>query len=206
MTPGTGGATISGWAFDPDTTDPILVHIYVDGVGKSILADKARADVAAAYPGAGPRTGFSEFLPMSVGSHQVCVYAINTGAGGNPLLVCSTVKVNAAPAPVDQSRVPVGFVESMVPGTGGATLTGWAFDPDTADPIQLHVYVNGVGTSFIADKERADVGAAYPSVGSRHGFSQFVAMPSGSNQVCVYGINNGAGGNPLLVCSTVKVP
>ncbi|MFJ2368639.1 hypothetical protein [Microbacterium sp. NPDC087665] len=206
MTPGTGGATISGWAFDPDTTDPILVHIYVDGVGKSILADKARADVAAAYPGAGPRTGFSEFLPMSVGSHQVCVYAINTGAGGNPLLVCSTVKVNAAPAPVDQSRVPVGFVESMVPGAGGATLTGWAFDPDTADPIQLHVYVNGVGTSFIADKERADVGAAYPSVGSRHGFSQFVAMPSGSNQVCVYGINNGAGGNPLLVCSTVRVP
>ena len=206
MAPGNGGATVAGWAFDPDTIDPIQVHIYVDGVGKAYMADKARGDVAAAYPGAGPLTGFNEFIPMSVGSHQVCVYAINTGAGGNPLLVCSTVKVNAPPAVVDQGRVPVGFVESMVPSAGGATLNGWAFDPDTVDSILVHVYVNGVGTGFLADRDRPDVGAAYPSVGSKHGFSQFVAMPSGANQVCVYAINNGAGGNPLIVCSTVRVP
>ena len=205
MSAGNGGATVTGWAFDPDTTDPIQVHIYVDGVGKSYTADKTRSDVAAAYPGAGARTGFSEFLAMSAGTHQVCVYAINTGAGGNPLLVCSSVKVSA-PVAVDQSRVPVGFVESMSSSAGGATLTGWAFDPDTAEPIQVHVYVNGVGTSFVADRDRPDVGAAYPSVGSRHGFSQFVPMPSGVNQVCVYAINTGTGGNPLLVCSSVRVP
>lgn len=205
MTPSSGGATLTGWAFDPDTIDPILVHVYVDGVGTSVVADKERADVAAAYPSAGSRHGFSDFVAMTVGTHQVCVYAINTGAGGNPLIVCSTVKVSA-PAVVDQGRVPVGFVESIVPSAGGSTVTGWAFDPDTADPIQVHVYVDGAGKSLLADKERADVGAAYPAVGSRHGFSDFVAMSPGAHQVCVYGINNGAGGNPLIVCSTVRVP
>lgn len=205
MVPVNGGANIGGWAFDPDTIDPIQVHVYVDGVGKALLADKPRPDVAKSYPGAGPNTGFTEFFPMSEGSHQVCIYAINTGSGGNPLIGCSTVKVSA-PVVVDKGRAPVGFVESIVPGVGGATLTGWAFDPDTTEPIQVHVYVNGIGTSFLADGERPDVGAAYPGAGSRHGFSKSVAMPSGSNQVCVYAINNGAGGNPLILCSTVRVP
>jgi len=200
-----GGATVTGWAFDPDTSDPIQIHVYVNGVGRSILADKDRPDVGAAYPLMGPKHGFNEFVPMPAGTNQVCVYAINTGRGGNPLVVCSSVKVTAA-VPVEEGRTPIGFVEGITPSTGGATLTGWAFDPDTTDPIQVHVYVNGAGTSFVAEAERADVEAAYPSVGSRHGFSQFVAMPSGSNQVCVYAINNGAGGHPLIVCSTVRVP
>ncbi|WP_205818537.1 hypothetical protein, partial [Microbacterium sp. K19] len=68
----------------------------------------------------GSRHGFNEYVSMSVGSHQVCVYAINDGAGGNPLIVCSTVKVTS---PVDQGRVPKGFVEGIVPGAGGATVT-----------------------------------------------------------------------------------
>lgn len=202
---GNGGATISGWAFDLDTLDPIQVHIYVDGAGKGFTADRSRPDVAAAYPGAGSRTGFSEFIAMSAGTHRVCVYAINNGAGGNPLISCTSVTV-AASTPSDQGRVPKGFLESAVAGAGGATLTGWAFDPDTVDSIQVHAYVNGVGTGFLADGERPDVGAAYPGVGSKHGFSTFVPMPSGSNQVCLYAINNGAGGNPLIVCTTVRVP
>ncbi|WP_235556682.1 hypothetical protein [Microbacterium sp. GCS4] len=202
LVPGAGGATVAGWAFDPDTTDPISVHIYVDGVGKGYLADKERADVATAYPGTGQRSGFKEFIPMSLGTHQVCVYAINNGTGGNPLLSCSSVKVTST---VDQGRVPVAFVESMVAANGGATITGWAFDPDTSDPIQVHVYVNGVGKSLVADRERPDVGKAYPAMGSKHGFSEFISMPAGNNQVCVYAINTGAGGNPLVLCSTVKV-
>ncbi|MCL6538769.1 MAG: SpoIID/LytB domain-containing protein, partial [Acidothermus sp.] len=85
---GHGAVTVAGWALDPDTAAPIAVHVYVDGrFGAAVTADGARPDVGSAFPGYGPAHGFVSSVPTSVGSHQVCVYAINTGLGtANPLL------------------------------------------------------------------------------------------------------------------------
>ncbi len=69
------------------------MDVYVDGVGKRVVAKTSRPDVAAAYSGAGAAHGFSVKLPAKTGSHSVCVYAIDSQAGANTTLGCRTVKV-----------------------------------------------------------------------------------------------------------------
>lgn len=85
---------VSGWAIDTDTpATSIPVDVYVDGVGKRVVAKAARPDVAAAHAGAGAAHGFSVKLPAKAGSRSVCVYAIDSQAGANSTLGCRTVKV-----------------------------------------------------------------------------------------------------------------
>jgi hypothetical protein len=90
-----GRLTVSGWAFDPDTTPaPAVVHVYLDGTyaGPS-PADVSRPDVRKAYPAAGPATGFRMSVPVKPGPHRVCVYALNSGPGTtNPTLACVVAK------------------------------------------------------------------------------------------------------------------
>ncbi|MEC5156077.1 hypothetical protein RCH23_003485, partial [Cryobacterium sp. CAN_C3] len=52
-----------------------------------------RADIAAVYPAYGALHGLSEKVAAAPGAHNVCVYAINTGAGGHSLLGCRMVTV-----------------------------------------------------------------------------------------------------------------
>jgi hypothetical protein len=74
-----GSLAVRGWTIDRDTpTISTRVHVYVDGHGTSVAADKSRPDVAAAYPGAGPLHGFRVSVPVDPGAHSVCVYAIDT--------------------------------------------------------------------------------------------------------------------------------
>jgi GH25 family lysozyme M1 (1,4-beta-N-acetylmuramidase) len=87
-------ADITGWAIDPDTASPITVDTYVDGrYAASTVASLSRPDIGPLHPGFGPNHGFDVPLSgLTVGSHQVCVYAINTGAGSsNPVLGCLTI-------------------------------------------------------------------------------------------------------------------
>jgi hypothetical protein len=71
---------ISGWAMDPDTSESIEVRVAVDGVAyEAQVADVSRPDVAKAY-GNGDKHGFAlTFDAVELGSHQVCVYALNVG-------------------------------------------------------------------------------------------------------------------------------
>jgi hypothetical protein len=74
----------------------------------------------------------------------------------------------------------------------GATLTvsGWALDADApADPLQMHVYVDGRLSVVTANESRPDVGAAFPGVGDAHGFSLSRSVLSGVHTVCVYAID-----------------
>ncbi|QYG13353.1 hypothetical protein KY497_09360 [Microbacterium sp. PAMC22086] len=200
----TGGAEVSGWAIDPDTADPISIHIYVDNSSAAYKADKVRNDVGAAYPASGPKHGFAERIAMSPGTHQVCVYAINNGAGGHTFLGCRSVNV-PAPAGPDPGRAPFGNLEGVTGEVGAATVSGWAIDPDTSEPISVHIYVGAIGTAYMADKTRNDVGAAYPASGSKHGFGERIPMAAGKQTVCAYAINNGAGGHAFLGCRDVVV-
>jgi hypothetical protein len=80
---------VAGWASDPDTDEPIDVHLYLDGANV--------ASVPAGRPATGdgaPGPTFESVLRARPGPHEVCAYAINAGpGGGNPQLGCATVEV-----------------------------------------------------------------------------------------------------------------
>jgi hypothetical protein len=79
---------VMGWAIDPDVTQPVDVHVYVDGtLLTSIPADRARADIGAIYPAYGPAHGFDATI-AAPGARSICAYAINVGAGTNQILGC----------------------------------------------------------------------------------------------------------------------
>jgi hypothetical protein len=44
------------------------------------------------------------------------------------------------------------------------------------------------------------VAAVYPDYGAQHGFDLTLAVPAGAHMVCLYGINDGPGTNPVLGC------
>lgn len=201
-----GGVEVAGWALDPDTNQSIQVHVYVDGSGIALTADLERADVGRLYPLNGSAHGFAKTVPAEPGQRNVCVYAINTGPGGHTLLNCTVVTVTDPPTEPDLGRAPIGNVETLRAVAGGVEVGGWALDPDTSQPIQVHVYVDAAGTAITANLERGDVGRAFPAAGAHHGFVSTVPAGFGQHRVCVYGINTGAGGHTLLRCGDVVVP
>lgn len=198
MTTGLNTVTVRGWALDPDTTKPITVRIDVDSTGTTVTANAGRTDVGRTY-GKGDLHGYTTTVPATTGTHRVCVTAIDSTTGPSTSLGCRTLTVvNASP---------IGYVDAIRPVTGGGIyVAGWALDPDTTNPIGVHVYVDGTGIAWTANGSRPDVGRAY-GLGDLHGFSGTTpAAAPGPHQVCVYAINTPAGPNPTLACTTVTVP
>jgi hypothetical protein len=191
---GPGSVRVAGWVLDPDKNGPIDVHVYVGDVGRSITANLPRPDVGAIYPGYGPVHGFDAVIPAPAGWHQVCLYGIDVGPGDNRLLGCRMVLVGGDP---------FGAVDQVRASGGNLTVAGWAIDPDTADPIPIHIYVGTAGREIIANGARPDVATAYPGYGANHGFTTSFAISPGTHQVCIYAIDQGLGDNRLLACRTV---
>jgi hypothetical protein len=192
---------IAGWALDPDSAASIPVAVYLDGSLTSwYTAGVSRPDVGGAVPGYGAAHGYDITVPAGPGSHSVCVYAINAGAGTmNPPLGCRTVTL--------QTGNPFGVVDRVAwVGSASLNIVGWAIDPDTAASIPVAVYVDGIGVSWYpADLSRADLAAIFPGYGGRHAYNITIASAPGNHQVCVYAINHGNGtGNPLLRCAAVS--
>lgn len=181
-----GGVHVRGWAIDPDTNDPIDVHIYVDGVYRtSARADNDRPDVDAVYH-RGANHGYTVFLGTeTVG--RITVYAINAGGGNNP-------ELGSASPPV--SAIPKGSLDEVRGGPDGVNLRGWAMDPDTREPVAVHIYRNGAFlAAATANASRPDVDAVFGN-GAEHGFDVRVPVGSASDSYAVYAINYGSGGNP----------
>lgn len=89
----------------------------------------------------------------------------------------------------------------------GITVQGWALDEETPDPIEVTVAVaNGARVRVVADLDRPDVGAAYPSLGSRHGFRATLPAAVGEQTVCVWFHNVGRGTDIWHACRAVVVP
>ena len=209
VTSASGGVSVVGWAFDGNMTSPIGTHVYVNGTFVAgALANVPRSDVKAAYPAQGAAHGFRTTLNLSAGSKQVCVYGINVGGGSNALIGCRTVVVAAAPQPAPQppSSSPRGNLESVTPVADGVVVKGWAFDPDSTASISTHIYVNGIFFEGApANVSRVDVQNAYPAQGRNHGFLTTLDLPPGVNEVCVYGLNVGGGGNAKIGCANAVV-
>jgi hypothetical protein len=186
-----GGLRVRGWVIDPNTTSPIRAHIYVDGVGRaSVLANRSRPDVARVYPGSGANHGFDvEVKNVAPGARNVCVYGINTGPGGNTRLGCRSARVSANP---------FGALDGASVEGGRLRVRGWAIDPNTNNPIRVHIYGNGQGLGAItADRERKDIASRFGR-GSRHGFSALLRFRPGTWEIKAIAINVGAGSNKVI--------
>lgn len=193
-----GGIRVQGWALDPDTTSPIVVHTYVDSAGTNIgYASGNRPDVAAVFPTYGAAHGFDAVVPAGPGWHWVCSYGINVGSGVNSLLGCQAVFV---------ASNPIGWLELATQAAGGIRVAGWAMDPETSSPIVVHTYIDSQGWNIgQAAGNRFDVAAVFPGYGAAHGFDTLLPATPGWHTVCSYGINVGYGANALLGCRPVFV-
>lgn len=92
-------ATVTGWTVD--TSVPSVsnrVHIYIDSFPDAAthrvvdaVADRARSDVAAIFPGSGELHGFSATIDgLAPGKHVFNVYGIETVGGGGNAFIGST--------------------------------------------------------------------------------------------------------------------
>ncbi|MCC2334762.1 trypsin-like serine protease [Cellulomonas wangsupingiae] len=195
VVPDRGQVTIRGWAWDPDTSAPINVHIYIDGVGAAVRADLDRPDIGASQ-GTAPARGFTYTRTLADGDHTACVYGINVGTGSNPVLGCYDFSIN--------TKAPIGVIEAVVHETGQVSISGWAWDPDTPAPTDVHIYIDGVGVAVRADRDRPDVAASHGTTPTR-GYSHTRALAPGEHTACVYAINIGPGDNTVLGCRTFSV-
>ena len=195
------GIRVDGWAADPDI--PILqidVHVYVDGRGVAVRADRLRPDVHAAF-GLGAAHGFSATLPATEGDHQVCVWAITPQpVEGNPLLGCRTVRA--------LGTSPTGSLD-LATGRGNEVVVGgWAVDPDRPDAtVDVRVSIDGTAVGTVpAGLARPDVDAVY-GVGGSHGFATRVPAAPAAHEVCVTALSATFGElDRVLGCRTVAVP
>ncbi|MHB9111996.1 MAG: M23 family metallopeptidase [Thermoleophilia bacterium] len=193
-----GGFKLWGWALDPNTSDSIPVHVYLNRQGAAILnAADYRWDVAAAFPALGGYHGYGTGIAATPGTHEACVYGINASAGDNTQIECRTVTLTGNP---------IGELSGLVLSNGQVQAGGWAIDPDTTAPIGVHFYINGqFAGSADATLDRQDVLDGYPEYGAGHGFFADLPKIAGENQVCAYGLNTAAGVNTLLGCSTINI-
>lgn len=205
-TPGT--ARVRGWAFDPDASTPINVHVYVDKVfSTSLKADAPRADVGRAH-GITDNHGFDATIALTAGTHSVCVYAIDATKGSNPLLGCRSVEVANSP--------PTGAVDAVVgaPATVGGsgreasratvTASGWAWDFDTATPVTVEMLLDGQ----VVASAKANAAHGGVDVASRTdiGYTLSAAATPGTHRVCVRATDPGTGAQVELGCADTEVP
>lgn len=192
-----GGYLVRGWAFDPNTTQPIPIHVYVDGVGHVATTGTPRPDLAPLVPAAPTNSGFDIVVPADSGRHTICAYAINVGAGSSNVgLGCRSVGYN--PDPVGEFLIAARHQNS-------ALLVGWALDPDTTDTIGVLFFNNGrmahlAGAMYPWDQ----LAGRFPSHGTNRLFFSLMPINRGRNDICAYALNVGPG-NPatFIGCHTV---
>ncbi|HJQ01275.1 MAG TPA: fibronectin type III domain-containing protein [Jatrophihabitans sp.] len=192
------GVQVSGYAIDLNTTASISVWAFVDGkYAARSVASISRPDLATKYPGAGIDHGYSMLLTPSAGSHQVCLWAINTGPGSNVQLGCRTITMQ---------NNPIGRLESAIQLPAGVQVTGWALDLNSLDPVTVNLTLDGHPAGSVpAAVTRPDLAAYYPNAGLDHGLSSTLDVPAGSHRICAGASNIGPGANSTLNCVSVTV-
>jgi hypothetical protein len=193
-----GGAQVTGWAMDSYLTSPVTVRVYVDGKLSAIgTANQTRSDLASLYPNMGAGHGYTIFAPVPVGRHSVCSYAINPRHHTNLAMRCLSITRLANPVGSPASIVRSGLTDTI-------TVSGWALDPDTTAPLQLHVTSDGVDVQTVnANQGTVASSEAWPLYGVAHAYSAGITLDSGQHTVCVIGYNVGVGANTTLGCTLI---
>ena len=129
-----GSVRVVGSAADPDLpAGPVDVRLTLDGSATgTVSASLPRDDFATAHPGYGAAHGFDTYLPAAVGSHTVCVTAVNVGQGADTSLGCRTVNVTGPPtsyAPAVASNAD-GRLETFTTDETGRLIHKWQVTPN----------------------------------------------------------------------------
>jgi hypothetical protein len=196
------GIHATGWALDGDTDTPVAVHLLVDDTTTVVVpsAETPRPDLASRFPDYSQGHGFDAHLDLADGTHKVCAFGINAvnTLGGNNLLGCRSLTV------VHSS---VGVLDPLATPPGTVTVSGAALDPDTPDPVDADVYVDGSFVRRTTASAPRPAESGYAAWGDTHGFSTSLTLTDGTHQVCVYALNapETPGSNHLLGCSPVAV-
>jgi hypothetical protein len=190
ITQSTNGVRMTGWASDPNTSNPVTVVLSVDGTTTGQIVANASSSVA-------PGHGFVGWIRAGQGTHTFCAYALNVGLGdADSPKACRTITLYFQPrgafetAQRDTSNMPQ------------IRVTGWALDPNTTKPIQVAASVDGgPAVTATAGIYRADV--ASQGYGAYHGFSFDVPADENEHKVCVTALNTSSGSNVSLGCKIV---
>ncbi len=159
-----GGVQVRGWVWDPDTAAPVEVRVVAGAHSAATKADQLRKDVARVFPAAGDYRGFRVDVPASAGQVDVCVTAVNVGAGSDKSFRCTTIDVPGV--------APVGWFDRVRPATNAIRVSGWAADRDAVDQgVRVRIAVDGSDVATVtADKPRADVVRVFPDLSGTTGF------------------------------------
>lgn len=182
------GVEVSGIASDPDASGPVevLITIASEG-GAAATVGQLHAD--------GTGGAFNGIVRAQPGT-AVCAIAVNRNRGADVSLGCRQLSVGFNP---------VGVLDLAASEAGPhIRLHGWAYDPDTTDPIDVHIYVNDA--FYLSTKAdhccQGNTNAAY---GTAHVVALNLPIRErGRYTVCAYGINVGPGDtNSPLGCKQV---
>ena len=183
--PQPGTIDVSGSATDPDAW-PIEVQLTVDG--------QWRRSLNASSPG----NSFSaRLLGIAAGVHQVCVTGINSSVGSNQRMDCEWLLVGGAN--------PVGGLDAINSSQGVISATGWAYDPESLDPIVVAMIIDGQWFTSWASGYRSDWRAHHPGFGDSHGFGIGAKMSKGEHWTCVAAMNTAGGVDTMLGCQSIVV-
>ncbi len=131
----------------------------------------------AAYDAAGKTSPLSPPISATVGSNQ-----------SNPL------------PPQLSNKAPIGEMQLTDMGNNEVIVAGWALDPDTNAPINVHIWIDGVRKKVgPALTNRPDIGAAFGQ-GNNHGFYFRVPTTNKIQEICAWAINNAGTPHKRLGC------
>jgi hypothetical protein len=199
---GSTGATVRGWAYDPDASGTTQVRITE---GSNVLATVAtsepRSDVASAKPGAPLNSGWRTSVPLGLGKHTLCATGVNVGAGGDVALGCRSVTIARSTA-----SDPKGGFDELSGSSSGVTVRGWAWDPDQSSSTQVRVTEGSSTIATISTSEaRSDVAKAVAGAPLTTGWRGTVQLAVGAHTLCATAVNVGSGQDSALGCRTLTV-
>lgn len=181
-----GGVEVTGWAVDPDSSEPLTVTLMSGSVRTT-----------AATSGADERE-FTAVLATGPGEQEVCATAVNVGDGADTTLSCRTLVVPPA--------TPFGNLDEVSTDGDEVRVRGWVADLDDPKPVTVVISVNGDRTWVAAQRERVDVPRVWPGTTPNHGFDVELPLDPGANEICVLAKNVGPGENRDFGCTEVDGP
>jgi hypothetical protein len=141
------------------------------------------------------------------GDRYAVVLLTQGGTYGTPIANMVTAQARLLmPGGRIASGDPLGGVSSWSLHGRYLTVSGWALDPDAlSSGLRIFFYVNGKPFSYVQTTlPRGDINAYFSASGT-HGYAKTLTLADGTNTVCAYAINVGAGNNTTLGCRTVPL-
>ena len=180
-----GGAKISGWATDPDSSGPVTVTLYDGAPASGTLLGTVVADVPNGK--IKPNHQFTvRYTGLAQGAHTFCAVGTNIGPGQNQQLACRTGTLNFNPTAT---------ITSLTQTMTGVKIAGTATDPDTTDPVSV---------SFTIDGSAAG-GTTTANLGSGHSYSATLSADDGAHKVCAVAQNLLYGTGNTTTCKTITL-